>query len=60
LRPVRMSVAVGKAARRRGLTWIRGFGLWRSRMLRLPGPRTWIGLGLFGYNLQRRMMMVAA
>jgi hypothetical protein len=53
-------VAVGKAARRRGLTWIRGFGLWRSRMLRLPGPRTWIGLGLFGYNLQRRMMMVAA
>lgn len=31
----------------------RGFGLRRSRMRRLTGARTWIGLGIFAYNLQR-------
>jgi len=37
----------------------RGFGLRRTRMRRLPGARTWVGLGVFAYNLQR-MTVVAA
>lgn len=31
----------------------RGFGLRRTRMRRLTGAQTWIGLGIFAYNLQR-------
>ncbi|WP_433207083.1 ISNCY family transposase [Nocardia sp. CA-107356] len=31
----------------------RGFGLRRTRMRRHEGARTWIGLGIFAYNLQR-------
>jgi IS5 family transposase len=36
----------------------RGFGLRRTRLRRLPGSRTWVGLGIFAYNLQR-MTVVA-
>jgi len=36
----------------------RGFGLRRTRLRRLPGARTWVGLGIFAYNLQR-MTVVA-
>ena len=36
----------------------RGFGLRRTRLRRLPGARTWVGLGVFAYNLQR-MTVVA-
>jgi IS5 family transposase len=36
----------------------RGFGLRRTRRRRLPGARTWVGLGIFAYNLQR-MTVVA-
>jgi IS5 family transposase len=36
----------------------RSFGLRRTRLRRLPGARTWVGLGIFAYNLQR--MTVAA
>ena len=31
----------------------RGFGLRRTRLRRLPGACTWVGLGIFAYNLQR-------
>jgi transposase, IS5 family len=31
----------------------RGFGLRRTRLRRLGGARTWVGLGVFAYNLQR-------
>jgi transposase, IS5 family len=31
----------------------RSFGLRRTRLRRLPGARTWVGLGIFAYNLQR-------
>jgi IS5 family transposase len=37
----------------------RGFGLRRTRLRRLPGAKTWVGLGVFAYNLQR-MTVVAA
>jgi IS5 family transposase len=37
----------------------RGFGLRRTRLRRLPGAKTWAGLGIFAYNLQR-MTVVAA
>jgi transposase, IS5 family len=37
----------------------RGFGLRRTRLRRLGGARTWVGLGVFAYNLQR-MTVVAA
>jgi transposase, IS5 family len=37
----------------------RSFGLRRTRLRRLPGARTWVGLGIFAYNLQR-MSVVAA
>jgi transposase, IS5 family len=37
----------------------RGFGVRRTRMRRLPGAKTWVGLGVFAYNLQR-MTVVAA
>jgi transposase, IS5 family len=37
----------------------RGFGLRRTRLRRLAGARTWVGLGVFAYNLQR-MTVVAA
>ena len=37
----------------------RSFGLRRTRLRRLPGARTWVGLGVFAYNLQR-MTVVAA
>jgi IS5 family transposase len=36
----------------------RGFGLRRTRLRRLGGARTWVGLGIFTYNLQR-MTVVA-
>jgi IS5 family transposase len=36
----------------------RGFGLRRTRLRRLAGARTWVGLGVFAYNLQR-MTVVA-
>jgi transposase, IS5 family len=36
----------------------RAFGLRRTRLRRLGGARTWVGLGIFAYNLQR-MMVVA-
>jgi transposase, IS5 family len=35
-------------------SWLR-----RTRLRRLPGARTWVGLGIFAYNLQR-MTVVAA
>ena len=31
----------------------RGFGLRRTRLRRPPGAKTWVGLGVFAYNLQR-------
>jgi IS5 family transposase len=31
----------------------RAFGLRRTRLRRLGGARTWVGLGIFAYNLQR-------
>jgi transposase, IS5 family len=31
----------------------RSFGLRRTRLRRLPGARSWVGLGIFAYNLQR-------
>jgi transposase, IS5 family len=37
----------------------RSFGLRRTRLRRLPGAKTWAGLGIFAYNLQR-MTVVAA
>jgi transposase, IS5 family len=37
----------------------RGFGVRRTRLRRLTGARTWVGLGVFAYNLQR-MTVVAA
>jgi transposase, IS5 family len=37
----------------------RAFGLRRTRLRRLGGARTWVGLGIFTYNLQR-MTVVAA
>jgi IS5 family transposase len=37
----------------------RGFGLRRTRLRRLGGAWTWVGLGIFAYNLQR-MTVVAA
>ena len=37
----------------------RGFGVRRTRLRRLTGARTWVGLGIFAYNLQR-MAVVAA
>jgi IS5 family transposase len=36
----------------------RAFGLRRTRLRRLGGARTWVGLGIFTYNLQR-MTVVA-
>ena len=37
----------------------RSFGVRRTRLRRLPGATTWVGLGIFAYNLQR-MTVVAA
>jgi transposase, IS5 family len=37
----------------------RSFGLRRTRLRHLPGAKTWVGLGIFAYNLQR-MTVVAA
>jgi transposase, IS5 family len=37
----------------------RSFGLRRTRLRPLPGAKTWAGLGVFAYNLQR-MTVVAA
>ncbi len=31
----------------------RSFGLRRTRLRRLAGAQTWVGLGIFAYNLQR-------
>jgi transposase, IS5 family len=36
----------------------RSFGLRRTRLRRLDGAKTWVGLGIFAYNLQR-MTVVA-
>jgi IS5 family transposase len=47
---------VGIEARISHLT--RSFGLRRTRLRRLGGARTWVGLGIFAYNLQR-MTVVA-
>jgi transposase, IS5 family len=37
----------------------RGFGLRRTRLRRLSGARTWVGLGIFAYNLQRLTVVAA-
>ena len=37
----------------------RGFGLRRTRLRRLPGAKTWAGLGVFAYNLQRMTVVPA-
>jgi IS5 family transposase len=37
----------------------RSFGLRRTRLRRLPGARTWVGLGIFAYNLQRMTVVTA-
>jgi IS5 family transposase len=49
---------VGIEARIRHLK--RGFGLRRTRPRRLPGAKTWVGLGVFAYNLQRMTVVAAA
>ncbi len=36
----------------------RSFGLRRTRLRRLGGARTWVGLGIFAYNLQRMTVVV--
>jgi IS5 family transposase len=36
------------------------FGLRRTRMRRLPGAKTWVGLGIFAYNLQRMTVVSTA
>jgi IS5 family transposase len=36
----------------------RSFGLGRTRLRRLSGARTWVGLGIFAYNLQRMTVVV--
>jgi transposase, IS5 family len=38
----------------------RSFGLRRTRLRRLPGATTWVGLGVFAYNLQRMTVVAAA
>jgi transposase, IS5 family len=38
----------------------RSFGLRRTRLRRLGGARTWVGLGIFAYNLQRMTVVAAA
>jgi IS5 family transposase len=38
----------------------RSFGLRRTRLRRLPGAKTWVGLGIFAYNLQRMTVVAAA
>ena len=35
----------------------RGFGLRRTRLRRLDGARTWVGLGIFAHNLHRMTVM---
>ena len=37
----------------------RSFGLRRTRLRRLDGTRTWVGLGIFAYNLQRMTVATA-
>jgi IS5 family transposase len=37
----------------------RSFGLRRTRLRRLGGARTWVGLGIFAYNLQRMTVVTA-
>jgi len=37
----------------------RSFGLRRTRLRRLPGAKTWAGLGIFAYNLQRMTVVPA-
>jgi IS5 family transposase len=36
----------------------RGFGLRRTRLRRLGGAQTWVGLGIFAYNLQRMTVVI--
>jgi IS5 family transposase len=38
----------------------RSFGLNRTRLRRLDGARTWVGLGIFADNLQRLTVVTAA
>jgi IS5 family transposase len=38
----------------------RSFGLRRTRLRRLPGAKTWVGLGIFAYNLQRMTVVTTA
>jgi transposase, IS5 family len=37
----------------------RSFGLGRTRLRRLAGAKTWVGLGIFAYNLQRMTVITA-
>lgn len=37
----------------------RSFGLRRTRLRRLGGARTWVGLGMFAYNLHRLTVVAA-
>ena len=37
----------------------RSFGLRRTRLRRLAGARTRVGLGIFAYNLQRMTVLAA-
>jgi IS5 family transposase len=36
----------------------RAFGLGRTRLRRLAGAQTWVGLGIFAYNLQRMTVVL--
>jgi hypothetical protein len=38
----------------------RSFGLRRTRLRRLAGARTRVGLGIFAYNLQRMTVLAAS
>jgi transposase, IS5 family len=37
----------------------RGFGLRRTRLRGLAGAKSWVGLGVFAYNLQRMTVLAA-
>lgn len=43
----------GRESRPASASSKRGFGLRRTRLRRLSGARTWVGLGVFADNLQR-------
>ena len=57
--PGKARLALERTRRFRRLrNWRVSFGLRRTRLRRLGGARTWVGLGIFAYNLQR-MTVVA-